>query len=121
MLKNLILLLTLRIFDFKVEEPEVAKEERKEIAMELCKVIVFELNGLEVYALQTMMEFQTGVKPTGFYWRDPASPQGYGPFEYISTAVEHYKHTIRQPKLVVNPNKKPGDLIRVDFLGKRRV
>lgn len=84
--------------------------------------LVLELGSFKVYVLQTADEAMHGVAPDGFYWCDPASPQGYGPFGSIYEAVEHYKHVLEQCKgdrhsMVL----KAAPVIRVDFQNRRKV
>ena len=109
---------------YKLPKTEnINKEEpRVEIVQEpTIKETVFYLGSLEVFMLQTQREIQAKVY-TGVYWRDAASPQGYGPFLNLHACMEHYAwiSTGREPKSKVLPAM-PSKLIRVDFQSKKVV
>lgn len=55
----------------------------------------------------------------GFYWLDSRDHSGYGPFEYLSTALEHFRQTkkLQRPMLVVSKQ----NVVYVDFVAKKRV
>jgi hypothetical protein len=54
-----------------------------------------------------------------YFWSDPASPQGHGPFRTLLQATEHYNFITKPPPpLDLTP---VADIIRVDFKAKRKV
>jgi len=81
--------------------------------------LIFKLGSLEVYSIQAPPTF---FRPEGgidqYYWKDNASPQGYGPFESIYNAVKHYEQMITAIKS--SKKDKQGHIIRVDFIRKRK-
>lgn len=126
LLKNLIFcLLTLSFRNNKTEEIVTTKREVK-VMEDLIRVPVVIFNmapigTLSVWALQTLDEANSGCQIfREVYWRDAASPQGYGPFVSISAALEHHKWVINTCKGAL-PSTEPGKVIRVDFQNKRRV
>lgn len=54
----------------------------------------------------------------GYFWLDRSNQQGSGPFEHMSTALEHFSYTHRNKLPTVVPN---DNLITVDFTHKRRI
>lgn len=95
---------------------------------QLIPIIIFDmapLGSLQVYVLSTSTDLQAQLQaPRGYYWRDAGSPQGHGPFEYISTAIEHYKWLINLSKgkgTTTGDINKSTSVIRVDFQNKKRV
>lgn len=82
------------------------------------------LGTLEVYTLQDA-SWQHGDGIDNYYWRDAASPQGYGPFNTLYHAIEHYKWlllTCKSTPNLLNPaEQKTAPVIRVDFQRKSRV
>ncbi len=86
--------------------------------------LIFELGSLQVYHLQTMEEKAANADLyKEIYWRDAGSPQGYGPFVSIWAAMNHYVwiiNTCKGDKPVGKP-KAGNEVIRVDFINKKRV
>lgn len=96
--------------------------------------LVFEIGSLQVYTMQEPSfvgyppAWAPGSPTDNYYWRDKASPQGYGPFLHITAAMEHYKWLIQTCK-GNGPLLLDGKLevtavrpvIRLDFKSKKRV
>lgn len=92
--------------------------------------LVFELGTFQVYTIQdaTYLGHVPGWTPEmatdNYWWRDPASPQGYGPFKHVTACVEHYKWVINtcrgksDQKLLTAPT---NSVLRVDFKSKKLV
>lgn len=103
----------------------MSKNEAKKVKM-LASKTVFTLGSLQVYTLELQKDGHTqlGAVENGFYWADAASPQGYGPFDSLYGAMEHYKWVIQASKgVTVHTTKGPktmGEVIRVDFRGTRK-
>lgn len=65
--------------------------------------------------------FEQRPPPNGqgnVFWKDPASPQGHGPFVNILQASEHYNFMTQPQKPDGRPN---AEVIRVDFFSKKRI
>lgn len=89
--------------------------------------LVFQLANLQVYTMQqpTILAMVPSWAPDSatdnYYWRDPASPQGYGPFTNITACIEHYKWVIETTKTSAQIEPKKAEVIRFDFQNKKRV
>lgn len=80
----------------------------------------FTLGSLVVWAAVSQEQLVAGLARTHYFWKDAGSPQGFGPFQHISTAMEHYKSIVNQMKTMSAP-KSVGQVIQVDFANKRRI
>jgi hypothetical protein len=81
--------------------------------------ILFDMKpgSLVVYSLIT--DNHTPI--SNFYWRDAASPQGFGPFVSLKECMSHYSATVqsfRTPTPLVQPK---DNVIYVDFVSKKRL
>lgn len=88
----------------------------------LIQKVIFELGTFQLYILQTFQQTLQGDNfHQGYYWRDGGSPQGYGPFSFILTALEHYKTVTLAGKKSAKDSQenKTGQLLRVDFYRKK--
>ncbi len=89
--------------------------------------LVFDLGSLQVYTLQDEPSFMVpawtpGSYTDNYYWRDAASPQGYGPFNHVTGAIEHYKWYVKTCRGEQKKLEAPkAAAIRVDFQTKKRV
>lgn len=89
--------------------------------------LLFQLGNLQVYTLTgpEVTEFTPTAPVDNYYWRDPGSPQGYGPFTHVSTCIEHYKAHVTAARLSSERHKLSGGktaaIIRLDFKSKKRV
>jgi hypothetical protein len=59
-----------------------------------------------------------GGEGYSYFWRDPGSPQGQGPFESVFMATQHYDYLMR---VVKNSKGQESQLIRADFKAKKRL
>lgn len=81
----------------------------------------FSLGPLEVYSYESMADWTTKNSRPNYYWKDPNHPEGVGPFQTISTAVNHYKQVLLSYKGLTVLNKPLGVVIPVDFSKKTRL
>ena len=89
----------------------------------MFKTTIFYLDSLEVYMIQTKQEIDYNISK-GVYWKDAASPQGYGPFVTVYACMEHYAWYAKGRKAQLrlassNLNLPPTSIIRIDFQSKR--
>lgn len=98
---------------------------KKDTKMESVKPYsIFEIGTLQVYQFLYSHEAGSTQLPNrDIYWRDPASPQGHGPFSSIRAAVEHYKWTITNSRghPVTHLEQAVAPVVRVDFVRKKRI
>lgn len=93
----------------------------------MVRVEVFSLGSLQVYTVQTSEDAALGIQATNFYWRDPSSPQGYGPFAHLSTAMRHHVSILNAMAGKISIEDKTGNVkiintvIPVDFRAKKRL
>ena len=94
--------------------------------MDTQPYLIFELGNLQVYTMQPPSflglspAWQPGDFTDNFYWRDPAAPQGYGPFKHVTGCIEHYKwvlETCRSNKILLTGKLAP--IVRIDFKTKK--
>ncbi len=85
---------------------------------------IFEIDGIEVFERRVV---GGEIDPNGhIYWRERKTGDEYGPFAYVSTAVEHFKMMrSRSSRGGGGKNSPPkpaavGVLIAVDFKNKKR-
>lgn len=86
--------------------------------------MLFELGRLQVFCYPTDEEFLNNIIPKAVFWQDTASRNVYGPFTSIYEATLHYTHFVNLQKSSKNKDladPKMGDVIFVDFAGKRKV
>jgi len=93
--------------------------------------LVFDLGSLRVYTMQPPSIPGEGSAWTphmitdNYWWTDPASPQGYGPFVHITACIEHYTWyiaTAQGKRADLKLLDKPvAQVIRVDFRNKSKV
>lgn len=81
----------------------------------------FTLGSLVVWAAVSQEQLVKGLARTHYFWKDAGSPQGFGPFNYISTTMEHYKSIVQTMKDGAQSQRKTGQIIQVDFTAKRRL
>lgn len=96
----------------------------KGVIMELVSNVfrILHLGSLEVYTRQPPSQWVLGIPNDMIYWRDNASPQGYGPFMNLSHAMEHYSYVVTNFKKIKDDEGRPlAPVIRVDFQNKKRV
>lgn len=89
--------------------------------MNITEKMILELGTLQVFEVSLL---SGGIPVTAVYWRDQGSPQGYGPFLDVYTAMKHYEQTVRNFRDARSPSadgKPAGQVIQVDFRNKRRV
>jgi len=83
--------------------------------------IIFRLESLklEVFAVKNEPSM---LNPSGdgysYFWRDPGSPQGQGPFDSPLTATRHYEYLM---KVVKSSKGQESQLIRADFKAKKKL
>lgn len=91
------------------------------ISSEVAIIDYRPIGSLVVFALQTYEEMMRNAPYREIYWKDAASPQGYGPFVSITAAFNHYKWIIQTcNRSSIAQDNKPS-VIRVDFKSKKRV
>lgn len=87
--------------------------------------LLFQLGNLQVYTILDVIlsvPVWTPDQPVkGWYWRDPAAPQGYGPFNTVSGCIDHYKWFIDTCKTNALLEGRKAPIVRVDFKSKKRV
>lgn len=88
--------------------------------MEKQAILLFDLGSLQVFTMQDPIYFNLSTTfIDNYYWRDPASPQGYGPFRTLPATVEHYKWVLKACD--GKKEEKIAPIIRVDFKTKKLV
>jgi hypothetical protein len=128
LLKNLIFVLLSRKLKPRAEEPLAQLDDKKEVSMDnnstKLHMVLFELGTLQVFATIMPKDYAENKAYTEFYWRDQASPQGFGPFKSVWDAVEHYKRmqiAFKGGEILPDGTVPAKPAIRVDFAGKKRV
>lgn len=78
--------------------------------------LLFELDNLQVYTIQTEYDWMTKIPYTEVYWKKKNEIDGWGPFKNIADAMNHfikYRAFLRTlPK---------DNVIYVDFRAKKRI
>ncbi len=77
----------------------------------------FELLSLKVYSLVPWGQVPTSF--SNFWWKDDRYPQGFGPFSCLRDCMKDFEVSMR----IRSPDVKPkeGNVIEVDFIGKKRL
>lgn len=83
--------------------------------------VVFELGSITCY--ERPIKTDVGITVTGIFWKDAASPQGYGPFASAYEAMKHYEFILKTftDAKSASDDGTAGQLIRIDFAQKRRL
>lgn len=86
------------------------------------------VGSLQFYALQSQEHFDKGF-PLAFmnniYWRDAKAPKGFGPFNNMYDALQHYKYVIRarpvpsEQLTMEHLIQEPSNIMYVDFVNKK--
>lgn len=80
---------------------------------------VFRLGQLEVYESSIVLTTHPEDPLPCYYWADPKSPQGCGPFVSIQKCIEHYEKYAQHTDLAVLPP--PSNVLNVDFKAKKTI
>lgn len=70
---------------------------------------VLEIFDLQVYRLS---------KDSGYFWRNNANPQGFGPFKTVEATLLQYAKVVKESKEL---QAVADNIIKVDFKARKRV
>lgn len=100
------------------------------IKQEFMPVVIFELGRLVCYTYQTQQELVDKKPYSSVYWKFKDMPEHNGPFPNIYSAMKHYTYILESTKAVtvssipkdnILPFDFQNNVIKVDFVAKRRV
>lgn len=89
--------------------------------MKVYEIIVLFRGNMQIFHYQTEKEFIYKIPPTKFFWKDLKDGNICGPFDNIYNAIDHFSQTAKNNNLQANLNLIPNNLIKVDFVAKRRL
>ncbi len=87
-------------------------------AQPILPIIILQAGRLQIFAYQTLADFNAKIEPKEYFWQDSVARCAYGPFLTITATMLHYTEVVKSQQ--ANETGK-GKMIYVDFRHKQRL